>query len=137
MFRSKRALLSLTTGSPQEAYTPDGLNGDLDAILRAIERGILEFTDFSVLRPEMHIQPVGVQAAERQAWLEAWSDRLLGIEQESPIVVGRYRCVCLFDSGAFARTREGAKNANRSVALAGAGGSVTTRFFAEVAHGLS
>jgi len=90
VFKGKRALLSLTTGGPQEAYTLDGFNGDLDAVLRPIQRGMLEFTGFSVLRPEVHWQPVRVEAAERQAWLEAWSDRLCNIEHESPIVVGRY-----------------------------------------------
>ena len=90
VFKGKRALLSLTTGGPKEAYTPDGFNGDLDAILRPMQRGILEFTGFSVLRPQVHWQPVRVEPAERQAWLNAWSDRLRGIEQESPIAVGRY-----------------------------------------------
>ncbi len=90
VFKGKRALLSLTTGGPQEAYTPDGFNGDLKAILRPLQRGILEFTGFSVLRPQVHWQPVRVAAEERQAWLEAWSERLRGIAQESPIVVGRY-----------------------------------------------
>jgi NAD(P)H dehydrogenase (quinone) len=90
VFKGKRALLSLTTGGPQEAYTPDGFNGDLDAVLRPMQRGMLEFTGFSVLRPEVHWQPVRVEAAERQTWLEVWSNRLRNIEQESPIVVGRY-----------------------------------------------
>src|SRR5208282_3713151 len=81
VFKGKRALLSLTTGGPKEAYAPEGFNGDLDAILRPMQRGILEFTGFSVLRPEVHWQPVRVEAAERQAWLDAWSDRLRGIEQ--------------------------------------------------------
>lgn len=90
VFKGKRALLSLTTGGPQEAYAVDGFNGDLDAILRPIQRGILEFTGFSVLRPEVHWQPVRVEAAKRQAWLEAWSERLRAIEHEPPIVVGRY-----------------------------------------------
>lgn len=90
VFKGKRALLSLTTGGPQEAYTPDGFNGDLDAILRPMQRGILEFTGFSVLRPQVHWQPVRVEPAERKAWLNAWSDRLRGIEHEAPIVVGRY-----------------------------------------------
>ena len=90
VFKGKRALLSLTTGGPKEAYTPDGFNGDLDAILRPMQRGILEFTGFSVLRPQVHWQPVRVEPSERQAWLNAWSERLRGIEQESPIAVGRY-----------------------------------------------
>jgi NAD(P)H dehydrogenase (quinone) len=90
VFKGKRALLSLTTGGPKEAYAPDGFNGDLDAMLRPMQRGILEFTGFSALRPQVHWHPVRVEPTERQAWLNAWRDRLLGIEQESPIAVGRY-----------------------------------------------
>lgn len=90
VFRGKRALLSLTTGGPQEAYAPDGFNGDLDAVLRPIHRGMLEFTGFSVLRPAVHWQPVRVDAATREAWLAAWAERLRQIEDEAPITVGRY-----------------------------------------------
>jgi NAD(P)H dehydrogenase (quinone) len=46
VFRGKRALLSLTTGGPRESYAPDGFNGDIEAILRPIHRGMLEFTGF-------------------------------------------------------------------------------------------
>ncbi|HJV49199.1 MAG TPA: NAD(P)H-dependent oxidoreductase [Geothrix sp.] len=90
MFRGKRAMLSLTTGGSPEAYTADGLHGDMAAILRPIHRGILEFTGFSVLAPQIHYQPVRVDAAEREAWLEAWAGRLRGIETETPVAVGRY-----------------------------------------------
>jgi NAD(P)H dehydrogenase (quinone) len=90
MFRGKRALLSLTTGGPQEAYTREGFNGDIDAILRPIQRGILEFTGFSVLAPQVHYQPVRVDAAQRADWLAAWAARLRAIETEAPISVGRY-----------------------------------------------
>jgi NAD(P)H dehydrogenase (quinone) len=90
VFKGKRALLSLTTGGPKEAYTPEGFNGNLDAILRPMQRGILEFTGFSVLRPEVHWQPARVEPAERRSWLVAWGDRLRSIEQESPIDVGRF-----------------------------------------------
>jgi len=89
-FKDKRVLLSLTTGGRQDACALESSNGDLDAILRPIQRGILEFTGFSVLRPEVHWQPVQAGAAERQLWLAAWRDRLRSIDRESPIVVGRY-----------------------------------------------
>lgn len=90
VFKGRRALLSLTTGGPREAYAPDGFNGDLDAILRPIQRGVLEFTGFSVLRPQVHWQPVRVEPAQRRDWLQAWTERLRGIAEEQPIVVGRY-----------------------------------------------
>lgn len=90
VFKGKRALLSLTTGGPREAFQADGFNGDLDAILRPIQRGMLEFTGFSVLQPQVHWQPVRVEQGAREAWLADWADRLRRISDEPPIVVGRY-----------------------------------------------
>lgn len=90
MFRGKRAMLSLTTGAPESGYRTDGFNGDIEAILRPIHRGILEFTGFSVLAPAIHYGPVRVSPEERQAWLEDWDARLRQIAHEAPIQVGRY-----------------------------------------------
>jgi NAD(P)H dehydrogenase (quinone) len=90
VFRGKRALLSLTTGGPEESYTADGFNGDLQAVLRPIHRGMLEFVGFDVLAPQIHYGPVRADATEREAWLHAWSERLKAIEGETPMVVGRY-----------------------------------------------
>ena len=89
-FKGKRALLSLTTGGPADAYLENGFNGDLNAILRPIQRGILNFTGFSVLQPQLVYGPVRVDDAQRQAWLAQWAQRLREIESEKAIVVGRY-----------------------------------------------
>jgi NAD(P)H dehydrogenase (quinone) len=90
MFRGKRALLSLTTGGPEESYAPAGFNGDLQAVLRPTHRGMLEFTGFEVMGPQIHFSPVRVADSQRKAWLKAWAERLHAIEQEAPMVVGRY-----------------------------------------------
>ena len=90
LFRGKRALLSLTTGGPEGAYAPGGFNGDIQAILRPIHRGMLEFTGFQVLVPQIHYGPVRVDPAQREAWLQAWAQRLQSIETEVPINVGHY-----------------------------------------------
>jgi NAD(P)H dehydrogenase (quinone) len=50
-FRGKKAMLSLTVGGPKEAYLDGGFNGDISAILRPIQRGMLQFTGFDVLAP--------------------------------------------------------------------------------------
>ena len=89
-FVGRRALLSLTTGGPEAAYRPDGFNGDLDAILKPIQRGILNFTGFSVLAPQVCYAPVRAGDAERAAWLAAWAARLQGVEREQAVQVGRY-----------------------------------------------
>lgn len=88
--RGRKALLSLTTGSPQSAFGPDGFNGDIDAILRPLQRGMLEFVGLSVLRPHIVWQPARLSAPERAAELARWGTRLRAIGEEEPIAVGRY-----------------------------------------------
>lgn len=89
-FRGKRALLALTTGGPEEAYLKGGFNGDIAAILRPIQRGVLQFVGFDVLAPQIHYGPVRVSDAQRQDWLAAYAKRLERIEAEAPIDVGAY-----------------------------------------------
>lgn len=90
MFRGKRALLSLTTGGPEEAYARDGLNGDIEAILRPIHRGVLQFTGFDVLAPHIVYAPVRQTEERRKEVLNEFGRRLRAIEQEVPVDVGRY-----------------------------------------------
>lgn len=91
VFRGKRALLSLTTGgSGEAAYQPDGFNGDINGILRPIQRGMLQFLGYDVLRPQIVHGPAQSTEEEREAHLAAWRARLAKIVEEEPIVVGRY-----------------------------------------------
>jgi len=89
-FRSKRALLSLTTGGPEEVFRQGGFNGDISGPLRPIQRGILEFVGFSVLAPQIVYGPARMTYNERKEHLAAYSARLLQIAHESPIDVGSY-----------------------------------------------
>jgi NAD(P)H dehydrogenase (quinone) len=90
VFRGKRALLSLTTGGPAASYAKDGFQGDINAMLRPIHRGILQFVGFEVLAPQVTYGPVRLEPAQVQAQLDAWAERLRKIEQEQPVEVGRY-----------------------------------------------
>ena len=56
-FKGKRALLSVTTGGPEAVYQKGGWNGDIHAILRPIQRGMLRFTGWDVLAPHMSMRP--------------------------------------------------------------------------------
>ncbi|SFE07316.1 NAD(P)H dehydrogenase (quinone) [Chitinophaga sp. CF118] len=91
VFRGKKALLSLTTGGMPDHYLKDGLNGDLGGILRPIQRGILEFTGFSVLDPHVVYGPARQSQEEREGELLRWQERLLTISAETGIEVGHYR----------------------------------------------
>ncbi len=89
-FRGKRALLSLTTGGPAESYLKGGFNGDIMAILRPIQRGMLQFVGFEVLTPHIVYGPARMTDAERRAELAGYGRRLEGLAAESTIDVGRY-----------------------------------------------
>lgn len=90
VFKGKQALLSVTTGGPEAVYQKGGWNGDIHAILRPIQRGMLRFTGWDVLAPQIVYAPVRVSDEERQGWLKVWSARLRSIESEQPIEVGDY-----------------------------------------------
>jgi len=90
IFRGKRALLSLTTGGPSSAYVKGGLQGDIDAILRPIQRGMLQFVGFDVLAPQIIYGPVRMEQEQRNDLLAAFANRLEDIDSEKPIDVGIY-----------------------------------------------
>jgi len=90
VFRDKKALLSLTTGGPAPAYVKGGFQGDIDAILRPIQRGMLQFVGFDVLAPQIIYGPVRMDDAQRKDFLAAYAERLKRIESERPIDVGIY-----------------------------------------------
>jgi putative NADPH-quinone reductase len=90
IFRGKRALLSLTTGGPEEAYRSGGFNGDITGILRPVHRGMLQFVGFDVMAPQIVYAPVRMTDAQRHEELVAYAARLRRIERESPIDVGKY-----------------------------------------------
>src|SRR5271167_2366719 len=73
VFRGKRAMLSVTTGGPNEVYEKGGRNGDIHAILRPIQRGILEFVGFSILAPHIVYGPARKSDEERRSVLSGYS----------------------------------------------------------------
>ena len=90
VFRGKRALLSLTTGGPEEAYRKGAFNGDIAAILRPIHRGMLQFVGFDILAPQIVYGPIRLTDEQRKQHLASYATRLLTIDQEPPIDVGIY-----------------------------------------------
>lgn len=90
VFKGKKAMLSITTGGPEELYVKGGWNGDLDAILRPIHRGVFEFTGFAVLEPHKVFGPARKTEQERIHELDNYALRLQTIFEESAIEVGEY-----------------------------------------------
>lgn len=89
-FSGKKALLSITTGGPETHYVEGGFNGSLAGILRPIHRGVLQFTGFTVLAPQVIYGPARMTDEERAQALAAWGARLQHIYNEMPFNVGHY-----------------------------------------------
>jgi NAD(P)H dehydrogenase (quinone) len=90
MMQGKKALLTLTTGGPLEAYQPGGFNGDINSVLRPVQRGMLEFVGFSVLASQICYSVAHISQEERQELLTIYKTRLQAIGAELPITVGPY-----------------------------------------------
>ena len=90
VFKGKRALLSLTTGGPAPAYVKGGFNGDIHAILRPIQRGMLQFVGFEVVAPQIVYGPVRLEEGRRAELLAGYAERLNNIAGEPPFDVGIY-----------------------------------------------
>jgi len=83
-------MVSLTTGGPAPAYVKGGFNGDIHAILRPIQRGMLQFVGFDVLAPQITYGPVRLEPGQRAELLAAYAERLKNIASETPFDVGIY-----------------------------------------------
>jgi len=79
MMRGKRAMLAVTIGGTEEAYSPDGMYGPALDLLRPINHGILGFCGFDVVEPFLTHAPARKSAPEREAILVAYAKRLLTI----------------------------------------------------------
>ena len=62
VFKGKRAMLSLTTGGPAPAYVKGGFNGDIHAILRPIQRGMLQFVGLRGARAADRLRTCAIAA---------------------------------------------------------------------------
>ncbi|MBE9229599.1 NAD(P)H-dependent oxidoreductase [Phormidium sp. LEGE 05292] len=85
VFRGKKAMLSLTTGGPENMYTAIGINGNINEILFPIHHGILRFVGFDVLPPFIAWAIAHADEEKRQAYLNAYQERLLKIAETEPI----------------------------------------------------
>lgn len=90
VFSGKKALLSLTTGGEEAAYSPGGFNGDIINMLKPIHRGIFRFTGWSVLHPHIVWGPARIGQEARTQELDKWKKRLLQLVDEQPVEVGMY-----------------------------------------------
>lgn len=92
-FRGKRALLSVTSGAPAEAFGPGARGGDLDTLLWPIHYS-LHYMGFTVLPPFVAggVQGHGYAYQDGDAFdahlarqQAAWADHLAGLDSATPL----------------------------------------------------
>ncbi|XP_066438284.1 NAD(P)H dehydrogenase [quinone] 1-like [Eleutherodactylus coqui] len=84
-FKTKKALLSFTTGGCESRTTPRGRTGDMNVILWPLQSGILHFCGFQVLPPQIAYNVAHVTQEVRVGMLKSWEKRLETIWDEKPI----------------------------------------------------
>ena len=87
MFAGKRAMCAVTVGGSDGVYSDAGVYGPIEPILFPIHRGIFEFTGFTVVEPFVVYAPGRIALAERERYLAAYTERLLGLA-EAPTLAG-------------------------------------------------
>lgn len=85
MFAGKFAMVATSTGTSAETYAPDGIDGDIRAVLWPIHNGLLRYTGFDVLPPYVAYMPGRIDAAARAGQLAAYRDRLQSVTATPPI----------------------------------------------------
>lgn len=81
MFKGKRAMIAATTGTSADTYAPDGIDGDILAVLWPIHNGLLRYTGFDVLPPYIAYMPGREDDATRKKQLDAYRQRLEALDQ--------------------------------------------------------
>lgn len=76
----KKAMLAVTIGGTEGAYSNDGIYGPALDVLRPVNHGILAFCGFDVVEPFVAYAPARKDERERQEIFGAYADRLLNIE---------------------------------------------------------
>ncbi len=85
----KRAMLTVTTGAPEQSFGRGSLNGDLLDILMPIHRGTLGFTGMTVLPPFVGYHVPYLDDAARAALLAAYAEHLRSLEGREPLAMPR------------------------------------------------
>jgi len=80
MMRGKRAMLAVTIGGTERAYSQDGIYGPAADVLRPINHGILAFCGFQVVDPFLAFAPARKDDRQRRQIFDAYAARLLGFE---------------------------------------------------------
>ena len=81
MFKGKLAMVSATTGTSEDTYAPDGIDGSILTVLWPVHNGLLRYTGFDVLPPYVAYMPAREDDATRARQLDGLKQRLQTIDQ--------------------------------------------------------
>jgi NAD(P)H dehydrogenase (quinone) len=76
----KLAMVSCTTGTTESTYAPDGIDGDIMALLWPVHNGLLRYAGMDVLTPFISFAPESIGEEGRRATLEAYDQHLASLE---------------------------------------------------------
>jgi NAD(P)H dehydrogenase (quinone) len=76
MFKGRTAFVCVTTGGTMERFSPEGVYGPIEGILKPANRGVFEYLGMEVLPPFVAYAAPRVDDDARHAYLDAWSRRL-------------------------------------------------------------
>jgi len=82
----KRAMLVVSLGGQEHMFGPDAIHGDIELLLRPIQRGMLGYVGLTVLPPFIawHVPYLSQEA--REAILDDYRDRLDTLDSLEPMV---------------------------------------------------
>lgn len=78
----RKALVSATTGGPEEAFKPDGMFGDIRSFLFHIHHGTFRFVGYDAQEPIITYAPAHLPQEEREKALEHVYDTALRLNPE-------------------------------------------------------
>lgn len=81
----KKAMLAFTLGGRSHMFGPASIHGEIELLLRPLQRGTLAYCGFAVLPPFIAYHVPYVSDAERRQMLADYREHLLGLERLAPL----------------------------------------------------
>ncbi len=89
IFKDKTAFIIMTTGGPEQSYSQNGTNGDMNNILFPIHHGMFYFVGMTVLPPFISWGPVRKSKIELEQEIEELKSYLIDTENLKPIYTNK------------------------------------------------
>ena len=83
--RGKKAMLSFTIGSQKHMFGSRAVHGELEAMIRPIQRGILGYLGFTVLPPFVAFHVPYISHEARVQYLRDYQERLQNLDRLTPL----------------------------------------------------